>query len=137
MNDDPESPFLPVAEERLTVSARREVTGRVRVLVETLTEDVPVRAELQGERVEVTRVPIGREIAERPDIRTEGPVTILPVVEEILIVERRLMLREEIHLRRVAEVEAIDTTVPLRRQTVRVERDDIPPTQPQKERDDD
>ena len=137
MNDDPESPFLPVAEERLTVSARREVTGRVRVLVETLTEDVPVRAELQGERVEVTRVPIGREIAERPDIRTEGPVTILPVVEEILIVERRLMLREEIHLRRVAEVEAVDTTVPLRRQTVRVERDDIPPTQPQKERDDD
>ena len=137
MNDDPDSPFLPVAEERLTVSARREVTGRVRVLVETLTEDVPVRAELQGERVEVTRVPIGREIAERPDIRTEGPVTILPVVEEILIVERRLMLREEIHLRRVAEVEAIDTTVPLRRQTVRVERDDIPPTQPQKERDDD
>lgn len=137
MNDDPESPFLPVAEERLTVSARREVTGRVRVLVETLTEDVPVRAELQGERVEVTRIPIGREIAERPDIRTEGPVTILPVVEEILIVERRLMLREEIHLRRVAEVEAVDTTVPLRRQTVRVERDDIPPTQPQKERDDD
>lgn len=137
MNDDPESPFLPVAEERLTVSARREVTGRVRVLVETLTEDVPVRAELQGERVEVTRVPIGREIAERPDIRTEGPVTILPVIEEILIVERRLMLREEIHLRRVAEVEAVDTTVPLRRQTVRVERDDIPPTQPQKERDDD
>ena len=137
MDDDPEIPFLPVAEERLTVATRREVTGRVRVLVETLTQDVPVRAELHGERVEVTRVPIGREVTERPDIRTEGPVTILPVVEEILIVERRLMLREEIHLRRVAEVETVETTVPLRRQTVRVERDDIPPTQPQKERDDD
>lgn len=114
---------IPVAAEELRVGTRRAVTGRVRVHVSTLTEDSPVQADLAGQRVEVTRIPLDREVTERPDIRTEGDLTVIPVLEEVLFIERRLILREEIHLRRIAETERVETTVPLRRQQVAIERE--------------
>lgn len=113
---------LPVVEERALVGVRRVDTGRVRVRVVTETVDEPVTAPLAGERVEVTRVPVGREVDAVPAMRVEGDVTILPVVEEVLVVERRLVLREEVHLRREAGTEQVDTTLPLRRQRVVIER---------------
>lgn len=120
---DPNRTVLPVVAETLRVGTRSAVTGRVRVHLSTLTEDAPVQADLSDERVEVTRVPLDREVTERPEIRTEGDLTIIPVLEEVLVVERRLVLREEIHLRRVAVAERVETTVPLRRQQVTIERD--------------
>lgn len=114
---------LPLAEERLVVGTRRVVSGRVRLRVTTETRDEPVTADLRGETVEVTRVPVGREVDAVPEMRTEGDVTIVPVVEEVLVVERRLVLREEIHLRRTATVETVETGVSLRRQRVVIERD--------------
>jgi stress response protein YsnF len=43
---------------------------------------------------------MGRIVETAPEIRTEGDVTILPVVEEVLVVEKRLVLKEELHIRR-------------------------------------
>lgn len=127
-NDD--GAVLPVAEERLTVAKRRVVTGRVRLRVVTETRDEAVTAEVQGERVEVTRVPVDREVDAAPQVRFEGDVTIVPVVEEVLVVERRLVLREEVHLRRVPFAEAAETLVPLRHQHVVIERDGDAPSFP-------
>lgn len=122
--DDPTQTVIPLAEERLQTGKRRVLTGRVRVHVDTVTEETPVTADLLTEQVEVTRVPVGREVSERPAERTEGDVTIIPVVEEVLTVERRLILREEIHLRRIIATDAVETSVPLRRQRAVIERDD-------------
>jgi stress response protein YsnF len=43
---------------------------------------------------------MGRMVETAPEIRTESDVTILPVVEEVLVVEKRLVLKEELHIRR-------------------------------------
>lgn len=113
---------VPLVEERLRVDTAVTETGRVRVHV--ATEDVRerIRGELRHEAVEVTRVPVGREVAAAPDIRTEGDLTIIPVLEERLVVERRLFLVEEIHLRRAVSVEQVDQTILLRRQRADVDR---------------
>ncbi|AWB47281.1 hypothetical protein HYN69_01065 [Gemmobacter aquarius] len=121
--DKDDDAVLPLAEERLVVGTRRVVSGRVRLRVTTETLDEPVTADLRGETVEVTRVPVDREVDAMPVTRVEGDVTIVPVVEEVLVVERRLVLREEIHLRRTATVETFATSVPLRQQRVVIERD--------------
>lgn len=132
--DDDDGAMLPVAEERLTVGKRRVVTDRVRLKVMTETRDEAVTAEVLGERVEVTRVPVDREVDAVPQLRVEGDVTIVPVVDEVLVVERRLVLREEVHLRRVPFAEAVETLVPLRRQHVVIERDgDVPSFPPTSE----
>jgi hypothetical protein len=40
-----------------------------------------------------------------PEIRTEGDVTIAPVVEKVFVVEKRLVLEEELHIRRRVETD--------------------------------
>ena len=116
---------LPIIEEQLQLDKREVVTGRVRVRTITDSSEELVRQELQGERVEVERVPINILVepgAAPPQLRTEGNVTILPVVEEVLVVERRLLIKEELRLIRHATKEVIETPVTLRKQRAVVER---------------
>jgi stress response protein YsnF len=47
---------------------------------------------------------------------------VIPVVEEVLVVERRLVLKEEIHLRRVRTTTRHRETVTLRDEQVVIER---------------
>ncbi len=124
-----EEVVLPLVEEALRVGKRRVETGRVRVSVNTEVEDRVVRETLRSERAEMERVPVGRELAEgepAPAVRQEPDGTVVvPVLEEVLVVERRLVLREEIRMRLVAVEEAVEQPVAVRRQRASVER--LPP----------
>ncbi|WP_457094449.1 YsnF/AvaK domain-containing protein [Microvirga sp. P5_D2] len=115
---------IPLVEETATVGKRQVVTGRVRVQTVTDTVEELAHADVQRETVEVTRVPIDRIIETTPEIRTEGDVTILPVVEEVLVVEKRLVLKEELHIRRRVERETVEVPGTLRKQRAVVERTD-------------
>ena len=121
-NDDPQ--HLMLAEETVSVDNRPIVTGRVRVRSETDTVETTARADLEGEALEVTRVPVDRPVDAPPPVRTEGDLTIFPVVEEVLVVEKRLYLKEEIHVRRQLTNEAVEIPVTLQRQRAVVERID-------------
>jgi uncharacterized protein (TIGR02271 family) len=119
---EPDTATVPIAEERAVVEKRRVVTGRVRVQTETAEEQALVPAELEGEAVEIERIPLGHEIDAAPPVRTEGETKIVPVVEEILVVEKRLVLKEEIHIRRRPTRESVEVPVTLRRLRAQVER---------------
>jgi stress response protein YsnF len=67
-------------------------------------------------------VPIDRVVDVAPAVRTENDVTIVPVVEEVLVVEKRLVLKEELHIRRKAETKPVEVPVTLRKQRAVVER---------------
>jgi stress response protein YsnF len=92
--DQPEATqdALSIVEEELRVEKRQVATGRVTVRTTTEISEEVARATLEGETVEVTRVPVNREIAVAPSIRTEGDMTIIPVVEEVVVIEKRLVL---------------------------------------------
>lgn len=45
--------------------------------------------------MQVTRMPIDAEVTTPPGVRVEGDTTIVPVIEEVLVVEKRLILKEE------------------------------------------
>ena len=94
---------VPLHEETLSVARREIETGRVRVKVEIHERQEIIEQDLAQETVEIERVPVGRVIAETPSIREEdgGAVIVIPVVEEVLVVERRLVLKEEVRVRRV------------------------------------
>jgi len=118
---------LPLHEEVARILRRRRVSG-VRVAVTTVEEAQAVEAVLHHRRAEVERVPVGREVEAPPPIRQEGDTLVVPVLEERLVVVRRLVLTEEIHFRFRMEEEAVSVPVTLRRQQVAVERST--PTQP-------
>jgi len=118
--------ILPVAEERLRVGKRERETSRLRVSVRTETVTETVEHNLRHSHAEVERVPIGREIDAVPPTREENGVLIIPVVEEVLVVEKRLVLREEIRLRVESAEETLREPVERRVQRVVVER--LPPS---------
>ena len=113
---------IPIVEEEARIEKRESVTGRVRVRTHVDLVQEPVRASLQEETVEVTRVPVNRDITAMPEVRTENGVTIVPVVEEVLVVEKRLVLKEELHIRRQTRTEEVEVPVELRKERVEVER---------------
>ncbi len=97
-----DEPILELVEKSIHVEAERVVTGRVRVTTRSDLSEEIAHASLAGERVEVTRETIGHEVSEAPPTRVEGDVTIIPVLEKVVVVEKRLMLVEEIRIRTIA-----------------------------------
>lgn len=125
MADDRDE-VVPLYEEAISVEKRRVEHGRVRVATRVSEHEEIVRQALEQEAVEVTRVRVDREVASRPEIRHEGDTTIIPVVEEVLVVERRLMVREEIHVRRTTRTVTVEQPVVLRSEEAIIERFEQP-----------
>lgn len=70
-------------------------------------------AQLFREDCDVERVSIKRIIDRPAEIRHEGDTLIVPLMEEVLVVEKRLMLREELHIKRRREHKADGATTPI------------------------
>ncbi len=122
MTDQRTEEVLPLLEEELRVEKRSVVTGKVRVRTVVDTVEETARADLEEGRIEVTRVPIDREVSAPPTVRTEGDVVIVPVLEEVLVVEKRLVLKEELHIRRHVARENVEVPVTLRKERAVIER---------------
>jgi uncharacterized protein (TIGR02271 family) len=113
---------IALAEEEVRLDKRMVTTGKVRVRTIVDVETELAKATLDGETVEVTRIPIDRIVDQAPGIRVEDNVTIIPVLEEVLIVEKRLVLKEEVHIRKLATTEDVEIPVELRKQHAVIER---------------
>lgn len=113
---------IPLAEEVLRLDKRQVVHGKVRVRTVVDVAHELTKASLEEETVEVTRVPVDRMVDQAPEVRTENGVMIVPVLEEVLVVEKRLVLKEELHIRKRTRTEDVEVPVELRKQRAIVER---------------
>jgi uncharacterized protein (TIGR02271 family) len=113
---------VPVLVEELDVQKRPVETGKVRITKVVHERETTVDEPLWHDDVAITRVPIQRVVEGPVPVREENDTTIISVVEEVLVVEKRWMLREEIHIRK----QRIETHQPqritLRSEEVQVER---------------
>jgi stress response protein YsnF len=66
-------------------------------------------------------VPIERLVEEAIPVRYEGDTMIVSVLEEVLVVEKRLMLKEELHIRKRRVERHQPQCVTLRHEEARVE----------------
>jgi uncharacterized protein (TIGR02271 family) len=114
--------IIPLFEEELSVSKRVVPTSRVQVSRVTHSHEQLVDELLEREQVEVERVAIDKPIDRMPLVRDEGDCIIFPVVEEVLKIERVLMLKEEVWIRRVKGTERYQERVTLRKQEAVVNR---------------
>jgi stress response protein YsnF len=112
---------IPLHVEDVSVE-RRKVERNVRVHVHTISHGHLVDEAVARETIEIERVAIGLPVDAAPPVREEGDVTVISVVEEILVVERRLILKEELRLRRVRTTERHRETVTLHEQRAVIER---------------
>lgn len=115
-----ETMVIPVIEEQVDVHKRTVDRGRVRVQKSVHEREVVIDEPIVQEDAEIERVPIGREVDGPIPVRYEGDTMIVPLMEEVLVVEKRLLLREELRItRRRTEVHEV------RRETVRVEEANV------------
>ena len=123
----PEASFS-VLEEQLDVQVRKNVTGIVRLEKTIRTHDALVDLELMRDTLSVERIPVNERIDEPAVTRYEGDIMIVPVMEEVVIVSRQLILKEEIRITRRQELVRYEQTVPLRAEEIDIERIEPPVT---------
>jgi uncharacterized protein (TIGR02271 family) len=116
---------IPLAAEELSVGTRRVARGVVRARTRVETREEVVDEPLLSERIEVERVPINRLVeGDPPGVRDEDGVLVVPILEEVLVVEKRLRLKEEVRLVRRRVTVREPQRVTLRREVVEIERAD-------------
>ena len=114
---------MPIAEEEIEVGKRvRSSTVRIDKVVRE--EDRRVEADVVSQRVQVERVPVRRIVDGPVPDRWEGDTLVMSIVEEVVTIEKRLEVVEEVRIRRFSETSRVATTVPVRKEELRTERRD-------------
>jgi len=121
MNKDT-SKIIPLIEEEVLVEKRVVESGGVKVSKQVHEHEEVIDEPLRQEQVMVERHPIHQRVETAPSIRREGTTLIIPIVEEILVVEKKLFLKEEIHITIKQTEVRQPQTVKLRREEAIVER---------------
>lgn len=118
---DGESHVIPVIHEQVSVTRREVERGGVRVHKRVEEREELVEQPTYREEVTVERVALSQPMEATTVARQEGDTLIIPVFEEMLVVEKRLVLKEEIRItkRRIKETE--QTRVLLREEHVEIE----------------
>jgi uncharacterized protein (TIGR02271 family) len=116
MPSESDETVVPLYEEGVSVAKRRIATGRWRIATATRQDEVQVDEPLTQETVEVERTAVNKLVDRMPSVREEGDTLIVPVVEETLVLERRLVLKEEVRIRRVRKTERHQERVKIRKQ---------------------
>lgn len=117
------SVVIPLYSEEISEEKRVVPTGSVQVARVTKEHEHIVNEMLARERIEVERTAIDKPVDTAPEVRQEGDTIIVPIIEEVL--ERRLILKEELRVRRVREERPYQERVILRKQEAVVKRSPI------------
>jgi uncharacterized protein (TIGR02271 family) len=112
---------VPILAERLTAETRPVDLGELRVHKRVETEEARITQDVTRDDLDIERVPIDRPLDAPAATRTEGDWLIVPVMEEVLIVEKRLVLKEEVRIRRRPVTETQEVRETIRKERVELE----------------
>ncbi len=113
---------IPLAEETMTVGKREVETGRVRFRTEVTERTETVDQPLLRTEVSTRRVEVNQFVDTAPAVRYEGDTMIVPILEEVLVVEKRLRVKEEVYITQAQTEHHEPQTVTLRTETLVEER---------------
>lgn len=117
-----EETVIPVVAEELVVGKRTVETGKVRIQKTVREHEEVVDEPLVRDEVNVERVQVNQFVERPVDARYEGDTLIVPVFEEVLVVEKRLVLKEELRITRRQTEHHAPQQVTLRHEEVNIER---------------
>ena len=122
MDENPNDVVVPVVTEELHADAVPVVTGGVRVTKRVQTHEETLEQELRKSHAEVKRVAVNRVVDGPQPARRSGNTLIIPVVSEVLRVEKQWVVTEEIHITQSEDIETVQQTVPVSREEAQIER---------------
>lgn len=117
-----EETVIPVVEEEAQIKKRLVEQNRTRITKQVHMEEETIDTPLRQERVQVERVPMERIIDSPMTSRYDGDTLVIPVMEEVLIIEKKLLLKEEVRVTKYVGETEHQEIVTLRKEAVTVER---------------
>jgi uncharacterized protein (TIGR02271 family) len=117
-----ETTIIPVVAEEAVVSTRPVETGGVRVSKVVHERQETAQMNLLREDIEVRREPSEEWVTDTEPMRQEGDTWVLPIYEEVLVVEKRLRLRERVYVTKRQSTTEQAQPVTLRQEEAIVER---------------
>src|SRR5215217_4417728 len=114
---------IPVVQEQVTVGKRMVETGKLRISKKVTEDQTSVSIPLVREQYDVERVPVNQVVdTPPPAMRYEGDTTIIPVLREVLVVQKRYEILEEIRITKHRSENTETQNVSLRKEDVQIER---------------
>ena len=114
---------IPVVEERLQVDVRQGEVGEIRLQKHVERYEGMLERPLVRDDVTIERVLVERLVDKPEEPHYEGDVWVIPVLEEVLVVQKRLRVKEELRIRRRQVTEHHRIREELRRVRVAIEGD--------------
>ena len=118
----PAAQVISIVEEQVVLHKRKTLTEGVRVRTTVHEDEAVIDEPVATETVEVERLPLDRWVEGPVPVRQEGDTTIITLLEEVVVVEKRLRATEEVRITRRRDVERHAETVTLRREEAVIER---------------
>ncbi|HYJ63008.1 MAG TPA: YsnF/AvaK domain-containing protein [Parafilimonas sp.] len=115
------TPSLNVLQEQVNIDKKIVESGKVVIHKKVHKEDKDVEVPVSHEEVEIKKVTVNKYVTEAPDVRYEGNTTIIPVIKEVAVIEKKLLLVEEIHVIKHVVEKTEEHIVPLRKEEIQVE----------------
>lgn len=122
MGEDRSDVVVPVIAEELHADAVPVETGGVRVTKRIETHEEVLAQELRKSHVEIKRVKTERVVDGPQPVRRSGETLIVPVVSEVLRIEKQWVVTEEIHITEIEQREHVEQKVEVNREIPRIER---------------
>lgn len=120
-----EQEVIPIIEEQLRVDTKVVESGQVNIRKIVHEEDVTVNLPTITEEIDLERVAINEYVETTPPpVRYEGDKMIIPVLREVSVVVKRLMLVEELHVTKRKVETQTSQQVKLRKEELNVKRAD-------------
>lgn len=113
---------IPVIQEQVTFDKQVVETGQVRILKRIVEHEELVDVPLFREEINVERVPVNRYLDAPVQVRQEGDVMIIPVVQEQIFYQKRLLLVEELRVTKKVIEEHKPQQVTLLKEEVEITR---------------
>lgn len=120
--EDKNELYIPLSEEQLKIEKREVHTGEFLIHRSVEEFEKAVQVPLTGEDIVVERIPMNRPVEGPIAPYFEGDYMIVPIVEEVLVVQKRLVMTEQIKIskRKISQNQEVKAT--LRRERVDFEK---------------
>lgn len=116
--------LIPVLREELDVRKQRITTGIVRVRKIVHEREESVNETGFYTELQIERVPINKTVELPPPVRQDGATTVYSVVEEVLVITRQYLVKEEVRITPRIIESPLHQRISLRTEELVVERED-------------
>lgn len=114
--------IVPVIQEEVTFDKQIVETAKIRISKRVSQHEQLIDVPFFREQVSVERIPVNQVVEAAPQVRHEGDTMIIPVVEEQIFYQKRLVLVEELRVRKQIIEEHQPQQITLMKEEVEINR---------------